>query len=229
MKEQRLATILSLVPRGGVVADIGTDHGFVPFRLLKTNWVDKVIATDISLPSLEKSREVLKSFPDSSRYDIRLGNGLQVLRPGEADTVIIAGMGGVLIGEILEACPDVTDKVKKFILQPMQGPEILREYLWTHGYRILKETVTREGRRYYVILSVERGEEEPDDFWIPRGLIESSSSETDGYLRKLIAMDEKTLEKIEGLSGPDICHRREEMKQRIKGCKEGLLWRQRNR
>src|SRR5699024_2997163 len=125
----RLKTIGKLVPQNSIVADIGTDHGYIPAYLIKNKISKKVIGTDISKESLDKIIQYVKNLNYENYIDSRLGNGLEVIKPYEVDTVIIAGMGGVLISDILDKDKEVTDSISNFILQPMIGAEELRKYL----------------------------------------------------------------------------------------------------
>lgn len=226
MKLNRLETILSLVPRGGTVSDIGTDHGFVPFRLLEENKIEKAIATDISAPSLEKSRQALKGHIRGGRAEVRLGYGLEVLKPGETDTAILAGMGGVLIGEILEKTPEVTESIPRFILQPMQGADELRKYLWQNGFTIEREEIAVEGRRIYTVMSVIHGRQDPGDPEFSYTLLKNPSPRVDLFLENKRREYEKILTRAAKIRSK---HRREEkirqVNERLKLCKEWSEWR----
>ena len=97
----RLQLIADQITKGETMADIGTDHGFLPINLWETGICSKVIMTDISEPSLRKAKGYAGAYQFGSDMDFRVGNGLQVLDKGEVDTVVIAGMGGILMTEIL--------------------------------------------------------------------------------------------------------------------------------
>ena len=102
MKSKRLLEIASLVEENSIVADIGTDHGYIPVYLMEEARAKRVIGSDISKGSLNKIVNYVRMKKLEDKIDTRLGNGLEVLRPFEVDTVIIAGMGGMLIRDILE-------------------------------------------------------------------------------------------------------------------------------
>ncbi|ERT64871.1 class I SAM-dependent methyltransferase [Peptoniphilus sp. BV3AC2] len=151
MISKRLNKISSHI-KGKRMADIGTDHGLVPIFLIENKIVDYAIAADISKPSLQKAIDLAKE--KNIELDARLGDGMEVLNPEDGiETVVIAGMGGVLIGEILSAS-EISKNVR-LILQPMQGARELRKYLFENGYEIIDEDVVFEDDRYFEIIVAE--------------------------------------------------------------------------
>lgn len=148
----RLLKIASLVDKNKRVADIGTDHGYIPVYLLNEGIIDFAILADINKGPLENARSEVKRNKLDNKVDLRLGSGIEVLKKGEVDEVIIAGMGGILIGELLEANKEVAHSVDKLILQPMQAQEELRYYLLNNGYEILDECLEKEDFRLYEII-----------------------------------------------------------------------------
>ncbi|MDK8275671.1 MAG: class I SAM-dependent methyltransferase [Peptoniphilus duerdenii] len=151
MISKRLNKISSHI-KGNRMADIGTDHGLVPIFLIEHKIVDYAIAADISKPSLQKAIDLAKE--KNLELDARLGDGMEVLNPEDGiETVVIAGMGGVLIGEILSAS-EISKNVR-LILQPMQGARELRKYLFENGYEIIDEDVVFEDDRYFEIIVAE--------------------------------------------------------------------------
>ena len=148
----RLLKIASLVSENKRLADIGTDHGYIPVYLLNEGRIDFAILGDINKGPLENARNEVKRNKLEDKVDLRLGSGIEVLKKGEVDEVIIAGMGGILIGELLEANKEVAHSVDKLILQPMQAQEELRQYLLNNGYEILDECLEKEDFRLYEII-----------------------------------------------------------------------------
>lgn len=148
----RLDKILSLSDPVHTMADIGTDHGFVPYLFLKENLAQKAIAIDISEPSLNKAKELLKNLQKD--YDCRLGDGLKALKKEECQAIIIAGMGGALISKILEEGLDIAKDCQYLIVQPMQGVDILRENLARLGFFIEKEELAFERGKYYHLFKI---------------------------------------------------------------------------
>jgi tRNA (adenine22-N1)-methyltransferase len=152
---ERLAAIADYVFEGETVADIGTDHGLLPIFLLQQKRSPKVILSDIREGPLGKARENLLTFAPGIKADLRLGSGLETLENGEVDTVIIAGMGGHMISDILAADPVKTRSFAKFILQPRNVPDKLRIWLYKHGYAITHERLVRERNKICEIMVVD--------------------------------------------------------------------------
>lgn len=144
----RLLLIASFVPKCRCVCDVGTDHAFIPVYLVQKGVCEKAIAMDINEGPLSAARENISHFGLQNSIVTRLGNGLEPLETGEADTVVIAGMGGILIKDILQT--SITKaKETTLVLQPMNAIEILREWLYNNGFEILDEELTNEEDKIY--------------------------------------------------------------------------------
>ena len=148
----RLETIVKLARNSNSVADIGCDHGQVGVELLKSTGVRHVISTDISEKCLKKSEFLFASTGFQSEYDGRVGDGLKTLNRGEVDTVVIAGMGGDLIKDIVTYDIGKTLSFKNFIIQPMTNPDVVRETFYELGYGIEKDLIVIEGSKYYFLM-----------------------------------------------------------------------------
>lgn len=156
----RLQVIADQIQEQETMADIGTDHGFLPISLWERGISPKVILADVSAGSLEKARENARQIYPGQWFDLRLGNGLQVLDPAEVDAVVIAGMGGVLMTQILGENLSKTRSFKKLILQPRTGQGSLRYWLIHNGFYIMRECLVREGKYICEVLTVVPGEKE---------------------------------------------------------------------
>ncbi len=167
----RLAAIAELVPAGSVIADIGTDHGYLPIYLLSKGIIRRAIAADINQAPLEQAREAVSAFNCVQKVDLRLGNGLQVLQQEDkVDTVIIAGMGGSTIASILEEGRHQLAEIKSFILQPMNDAGYLRLFLAQNGFALTHESLAIEGKHIYEIIMAKLGKEaESDPFRLSLG------------------------------------------------------------
>lgn len=152
----RLAAVAAYVLPGRPMADIGTDHAYLPTYLIQTGTVPSAIAADIMQGPLEAARTTVTDAGLSDRIHLRLGNGLQVLAPGEVAAATICGMGGPLIAEILAAGP--LEGIERLVLQPMAGEERLREWLLASGWRLVAESLVEDSGRIYVIMAAERGQ-----------------------------------------------------------------------
>ncbi len=179
MQTTRLNCIISYV-NSEVVADIGCDHAYCATEIIRQNRAKKVIAADVRKGPLNAAIENIKKNKMEDKIETRLGSGLSVLKKGEADTAIIAGMGGELIEMLLRDDEDMA-KSMTLILQPMNNQYELRHYLIENGYRIIKEDIECEGERVYNIVVVTAGKMEPfsrDIFYhIPEYLMDNKHFE----------------------------------------------------
>ncbi len=157
---KRLAAVAALVPEGGCVADVGTDHGYMPIFLVEQGIVKKAVAMDINRGPLERARMHIAESGLFDRIETKLSDGLKKLKAGEADTVIAAGMGGGLIIRILDEGREIVDSVKVCILQPQSEISKVRKYLQEHGLMIEKEDMVEEDGKYYPMMRVLHGEVE---------------------------------------------------------------------
>ena len=161
MLTPRLNCIINYV-NSAVAADIGTDHAYIPIELIRSGRAKRVIASDVKKGPLEIAEGNIKKYGLSDKIETRLGSGISVLDRGEADTVIIAGMGGELICEILKADLDKA-RESKLIIQPMNAQYELRRFLLENGFTIEKEDIENEKHRVYNILIVKNGSQKSFD------------------------------------------------------------------
>lgn len=156
--QPRLAAIAALVPLGARLADVGTDHGYLPTALLQEGRITAAVATDIAPGPLNHARRTADTF--GVAVDCRLCDGLCGVEPGEVDTVVIAGMGGETIAHILENA-SWTREETLLLLQPMSRSEVLRPWLVRHGYQIHRERLVEDKGILYPILVVTGGHPPP--------------------------------------------------------------------
>lgn len=155
----RLKTIANMVDRCECVADIGTDHGYIPIYLVKNGICNKTIASDINKGPVEKAKFNVKLENMQDKIQCRLGAGLTTIKNGEVQGIVIAGMGGNLIRDIIEEGMDAFKKAKFAVLQPVQNPEVLREYIYKKGYKIIDEELCIEDNKVYEIIKIRYSEE----------------------------------------------------------------------
>ena len=153
----RLRAIADLVPPDcRCLADIGTDHGYVPAALLLAGRVGRAVAADVGALPLDHARRTAARCGVEDRMDLRLGDGLSVLSPGEPDVIVIAGMGGDTIAGILAAAPWSRDG-PLLLLQPMSRAHELRRWLPERGYAVRAETRVPDKGVLYPLLSAAGG------------------------------------------------------------------------
>ncbi|MDR2903392.1 MAG: class I SAM-dependent methyltransferase [Clostridiales bacterium] len=156
---QRLKTIAAQV-RHRTVADIGTDHGYIPVYLVESGRIDKAAACDIKKGPWSRAKETIDRHGLADRIDLRLGGGLSCVAPGEFETCVIAGMGGMLIIDILKESIDCAHAFRQIVLQPQLDVPDIRKFLHTEGFKIDKEEMVLEEHKYYNILSCSPGADE---------------------------------------------------------------------
>ena len=151
----RLQAVADLVPPGSLVADIGCDHGYVSAYLVQQGIAPQVVAADVCPGPLSACRRLVADLGLADQIHARLCSGLTEIEDGECQTVVLAGMGGELIVDILTACPYIHKKT--LILQPMTHPEVVRQFLFTNGFGIDCARVVPEGRHHYLVLRATPG------------------------------------------------------------------------
>lgn len=154
---KRLSAVAGEVTRGNVLADVGTDHGYIPIYLLLEGVIPRAIAMDVNQGPLDRAKEHMEEYGLEQVMETRLSNGLQRLEAQEADSIVIAGMGGALMTDILDQGQHVIGVGKELILQPQSEIFKVRHFLHDHGYRIMKEKILKEEGKYYFILKAVPG------------------------------------------------------------------------
>jgi len=153
----RLQSIADLVDKGSVVGDVGSDHGYIPIYLIERGICEKTIASDINQGPVDNAKKSVSEYGFHDAVSVRLGGGLVPYTPKEIDTVIIAGMGGLLIRDIMLESPKMVETIDTFILQPMVAQDELRQWLYENEYTIEKEILSQEGDKFYEVLYVKKG------------------------------------------------------------------------
>lgn len=181
----RLETIVHLARNSESVADIGCDHGQVGVELLKSTCVKHIISTDISEKCLKKSEFLFTSAGFKDEYDGRVGDGLKTLENGEVDTIIIAGMGGDLIKEIVTYDRAKTLSFKNFIIQPMTNPDVVRRTFYELGFGIEKDLIVIEGNKYYFLMKFSSSNDRKleEDWFYTSSLLRDSVETYKEYLK----------------------------------------------
>lgn len=158
---RRLYAVASLVTEGASVADIGTDHGYIPIYLVQQGIASKVIALDVNGGPLERARMHIIGNNLKGKIETRLSDGLHAVEPGEVDTIVAAGMGGGLIIRILEEGREVVERLKACVLQPQSEVWRVRRYLLDHRLDIIDEDMVEEDGKFYPMMRVIHGTPEP--------------------------------------------------------------------
>jgi len=191
----RLKTIADLACLDSLpisACDVGTDHGYIPVYLAQKG-CKKVIATDISAPSAQKAADNAVKYQLEDCISVRVGNGLEKVSDNEAECVIIAGMGGLMITKILSST--VPNGIKAFVLQPMRSDYELRLFLHNNGFVIDKEVLCEDDNRIYSIMRVSYGKSDYDNFSLHYGKFEKSPL----YLKYITKKRNSLAKKINGI------------------------------
>lgn len=158
--QPRLQLLADMVPAGSRLADVGTDHGYLPVYLLQQGRISRAIASDIVDGPLQHARQTAAEY-EVDGIDFRLCPGLDAIAPHEADTVVIAGMGGETIQAILTAAPWTADGSHLLLLQPMTKVEYLRKWLVDNGYAFTEERLVWDKDHLYPVFAVRGGTQPP--------------------------------------------------------------------
>lgn len=191
---QRLRVVGDFVTQK-TVADIGTDHAYVPIYLHRKGEVEKVIACDINQKPLEKAQQNIKAYHAENIITTRLGNGLQPLQPNEVDTIIISGMGGMLIIELLEQSQKVINTTKELVLCPHLDVPAVRKYLHKIEYCIVEEKMILEEEIFYTILRAIKGKQKYNkeiEYLFGKILLDNK----DTVLKQFVSSEKKRLQNI---------------------------------
>lgn len=154
----RLQAVSDLISDGMTVADVGTDHGYIPIYLLQSGKCPRAIAMDVNEGPLLRAKEHIGAYHLSEVIDVRLSDGVKKLTPGEVECVVIAGMGGALTIKILEEGENVFRTLREFVLQPQSELWKVRQYLCENGYCITEENMVLDDGKYYPMMKVINGQ-----------------------------------------------------------------------
>ena len=156
----RLSAAAEMVREGSVVADVGTDHAYLPIYLCQTGRAVRAVASDVNEGPIARARENIAARGLSDRIDTLLCDGLCGIEPYRPTDILILGMGGELIVRILSDAPFVRDRSVRLILQPMTHPEAVRAYLCQNGYAIVEERLIDEEKIYQILCAEYTGAQE---------------------------------------------------------------------
>lgn len=213
----RLRMVGELVPSGVRLADVGTDHAYLPAALILEGKIPFAIAADLRRGPLERARATVRECGLTKSMAFRLCNGLSGIHLDEVDAVSIAGMGGETIAAILSAAPWVRERDVPLILQPMSSFPDLRKWLQANGFVIQEERLAREGKNIYTALLVRAGEMEPlspAELWAGRNRADPLRG---AWLDRWLARTLRALEGMAQAQGKDVLSRKLELEEVRRG------------
>ncbi len=221
---KRLSAVAGMVTSGNRLADIGTDHAFVPISLVEEGRIPCAIAMDVNRGPLERASEHIRLHGLSDKIITRLSDGLEELGIDEADTILIAGMGGALTVRILGQRPNLFREARELVLQPQSEIASVRRYLENNGWRITDEQMILEDGKYYQMMKCEPGQMTLTEEQAQFGpfLMERRDAVWIGYLRWQEGILRQNLEQL-GKSGSERGKvRSKEVKQQLAVIRELL-------
>lgn len=156
---KRMLAIANLVDNSKVLADVGCDHAYISINLLENGKAERIIASDLREGPLNIAKDNIKLEGFEERIETRLCAGLCGYEAGEVDTILISGMGGMLVKEILSESIDVVRRADTLILEPQSDLRVVRAYLKDIGFEIIDEDMLNEGGKYYQIMKAVKSKE----------------------------------------------------------------------
>lgn len=222
---KRLQAVADLVNEGQVVADVGTDHGYIPIYLLETGKCEKAIAMDVNKGPLLRAKEHISEHSLNAKIEVKLSDGVKALSVGECDCVVVAGMGGALSVKIMEEGQEVFKNLKEFVLQPQSELVKVRQYLYEHEYCVVEEDMVLEDGKFYPMMKVKNGASEPYtqvELHYGKGLLKQKHPILKRFLEKEVQTKEMILNNLESESGAHIESRKKELQEELLLAKEAL-------
>jgi len=220
----RLQCIANLVENCETLADIGTDHAYLPIYLIDNRICKKVIASDVRNGPAKKAQKNINKLGFEDTIEVRIGDGLEVIKYNEAETIIIAGMGGIMIARILENGKDIAKTSRDFILQPMTQHFELRNWLKNNNYDIVDEDLCKEEGRIYLILKVNYKEKNQDDInaYFGEILFNKKHPLLAAYIQKYLRELEDVRMELSNINSAKTYEKLKEIEQRIQSFNKFL-------
>ena len=222
---KRLQAVADLVSEGQIVADVGTDHGYIPIYLLETKKCKKAIAMDINKGPLLRAKEHIAEHGLNQKIQVKLSDGVKALSAGECDCVVVAGMGGALAVKIMEEGREVFKSLREFVLQPQSELAKVRQYLWENEYCVIAEDMVLEDGKFYPMMKVKSGSSNPYtqvELRYGRELLMQKHPILKIFLEKEMLTKEMIRGNLESESGEHIENRKKELQEELLLVKEAL-------
>ena len=222
---KRLQGVADLVSKGVVVADVGTDHGYIPIYLIDSKKSPRAFAMDVNEGPLLRAKEHIAEYGLDSLIETRLSDGVGALQVGECECVVIAGMGGMLTIKILEEGKEIFKNLKEFVLQPQSELQKVREYLCQNAYCIVEENMVLDDGKFYPMFRVVNGKSpkyHAIELRYGKLLLEHKNSVLEKFLKKEQTVKQLILSNLNQSFGPHIEIRRKEIQEELEEIKYAL-------
>lgn len=228
---KRLQAVADLVTAHYKLADIGTDHAYIPIYLTQQKKITEAVALDVNEGPLQRAEEHIRENGLEAEIETRLSNGFQALQPGEVQSAVIAGMGGGLVIRILTEGAEVVRKLEECILQPQSEIEKVRAFLLEKGYEFLEEDMVCEDGKYYPMMKVGPPVADTavkcwDTVQLKYGklLLEKQHPVLREYLEREIRIYQSILEGLKAKDSDRIRQRKEELEQELVEAEKGMKY-----
>lgn len=229
---KRLKAVADMVETGAVLADIGTDHAYIPIWLVSRGLVPRAVAMDVNEGPLKRAQENIRQNGLEEKIETRRSDGFAVLVPGEADAAVIAGMGGGLTIRLLSEGMDVVRRLSECILQPQSEIDKVRTFLLEEGFSFIKEDLVEEDGKYYPMMKVRPpvypGNASGPEKWTDTELLYGRLLLTERhpvlreYLEREIRIKSGIIRSLEGNETGRAAQRIRELKNELEQAEKGL-------
>ena len=222
---KRLQAVADLISSDLTVADVGTDHGYIPIYLIETGKCKKTFAMDVNRGPLLRAKEHIEEHGLESQIETRLSDGVKHLAVGECEAVVIAGMGGALTIKILEDGRSIFKSLREFVLQPQSELHKVREYLLEQGYSIVAEDMVQEDGKFYPMMKVINGTSDAYhaiEFRYGKLLLLEQNTVLKAFLEKEKQTKKMILQNLQKEDGLHIEVRRKEIEEELEGIEYAL-------
>lgn len=222
---RRLQAVADLVSDGVSVADVGTDHGYIPIYLVRSGKCPKAIAMDVNRGPLLRAENHIQGYGLQGKIETRLSNGVAELQPYDYECVVVAGMGGALTVQILEQGYDVFKSLREFVLQPQSEIWKVRKYLCENQYHIVDEDMVFEDGKYYPMMKVVCGDAAAYnhiELQYGKCLLQKQHPILKQFLEVELQKQMLVLERLEFVQGEHIDERRKEILEKVEEIKDAL-------
>ena len=222
---KRLRAVADLVTAGYQVADIGTDHAYIPIFLTETGKTDYAVAMDVNKGPLRKAQENICAYKMEEQIETRLSDGFSALKVQEVQSAVIAGMGGNLVIRILEEGHDVVSCLKECILQPQSEPDKVRAFLLQEGFFFIEEDMVEEDGKYYPMMKVrppKKSGKKDGQLQYGKLLLEKRHPVLKRYLEREIRIRTDILKSIEKKDSQKIQVRKRQLEEELNIAEKGM-------
>lgn len=230
----RLSVIADMVTTGNRLVDVGCDHGYLPVYLVLNKKIPSAIAMDVRKGPLSRAEEHIEQYQLCEYIETRLSDGLAALKPGEGDTLVIAGMGGPLMESILSDGAAVLNSFRELILQPQSDVGHFRHFIRENGWDIVEEAfIVEDGKFYTIIKAVSKAQEEilpytKEEELFGKILLETKNAVLKQYLQRELRIKEEILERLAGASKDAAKQRMTEVEEEKQYIKTALKYYENN-